>query len=656
MKKCIILLCVCLSMLNLLYAQNMTQQLYWKTPLSRNGVTNVTVDLTYKIVNAMGEIQIIGDAICSGSRYAFNYKGREFYVENTSGVRIYDPIIEMTVQGPNGFSKTCVLWITTGMGGGSLFGNSVGIKTATTDEERNPANYRVISFRVKDLSFSDYSYITQQLDEKIKNEQRDIEVKNLMETAKNAEYKKDWAAAVDAYEEVLRLDPENKIATEKIKKARDEAAKKEAKTKAEDLIKKARQAEAEGRTDDAIQHFEEAASADPNNTLPKNEANRLREKQRKENEAKKVQEEKDLQARKDKEEQEKKSSEAAEAEKKESAASEPTENKPEEKSTSTAPSEQKKEERTYTEYELEQFRKSMVASQLEKEGDVLYGYGTMYYASALQKYKEAYAQFPSDRLRSKINELETLIGAAVLIDQTMTVISDKVSDRVHEIDPTRSTDFSYGFFQYTGLPFKRNYENVFNQEARPSDFWFGITGQRLGMSLQIRGGIMQTDYFELNVERSGGMIGGDWENVSDKVLIRNTGAGFGLSAGFNLPLFRNKSHIFLLYGIDIRLDFKTSIYSPLYKLALENSAKTPMIGRRLEFGYNWNIPNTNMGLGVHMTTIAFKGKEIDDLDKKGLELINENNNSGDWKYRMESYTFDKQRFFSLGVKVFWFLG
>ena len=494
------------------------------------------------------------------------------------------------------------------------------------------------------------------MDEKIKNEQRDIEVKNLMETAKNAEYKKDWAAAVDAYEEVLRLDPEDKIAAEKIKKARDEAAKKEAKTKAEDLIKKARQAEAEGRTDDAIQYFEEAASADPNNTLSKNEANRLREKQRKENEAKKAQEEKDLQARKEKEEQEKKSSEAAEAEKKESAASEPTQNKPEEKSTTTAPSEQKKEERTYTEYELEQFRKSMVASQLEKEGDVLYGYGTIYYASALQKYKEAYAQFPSDRLSSKINELETLIGAAVLIDQTMTVISDKVSDRVHEIDPTRSTDFSYGFLQYTGLPFKRNYENVFNQEARPSDFWFGITGQRLGMSLQFRMGLMQTDYFELNVERSGGMIGGAWENVSDKVLIRNTGAGFGLSAGFNLPLFRNKSHIFLLYGIDIRLDFKSAIYSPLYKLALENSAKTPMFGRRLEFGYNWNIPNTNMGLGIHMTTIAFKGKEIDDLDKKGLKLINENNNSGDWKYRMESYTFDKQRFFSLGVKVFWFLG
>ncbi len=631
-----------------MYAQKIDQKLYYSTPLTRTGVTNVLVDFTYEIINAMGEIQVIGDAFCSGgegSLIGFTYKNREWLVDRRSNfaIKIYDPVIEMNVEGPNGFKKTVVLGITSGMGGGSLFGNSVNVKTATNDAERNPSNYRIVAFDVKNVSFSNYYEVTKILDEKIEREKLEIEVKQMMVAAQNAENKKDWEGAVYTYEDILIIDPANKIANEKLKKAQEKVADKQAKAKAEEWIKKARQAESQGNKKDAMNFFEEAAKTDPYNSLAKNEANRLRDVLKREEEAKKIQEEKEAQAKKEKEEIEEQDQKALE-EKQESEARESNNNKAQEKGSNNEKSEP-------SDAEKEAWSRYYVASVLEKEGDLLYKNGD--YAGALQKYRDANSRYSTPALQTKITNLENLVGTAKFAGQLATAISNKFMEIADYIDPDYETDFSHLFLQLNGLPFNKNYVNSLNTQGMPADLLFGYCTQRLLMTFQARWGFTQSDYFELNVERAYDITGYEWQEIPEKVLVKSSGATIGVSAGINLPIFNSTTVLYGIFGYDYRWDLSSTVYSPVFTAYFKDKVNSPVFSKKIECGFHWAIPNTDYGIGLNLARISYKATEIDPTKRQYLALKSDPNNT-DWFYRFKSYNFEKQRLFMIGLKLYKF--
>ncbi len=292
MYRLFLLLIVC-SFCNLGFSQSQQQNktLYYKPASTINGLTPVRVDFSYKVVNILGSMTLIADAKCTGD-LVYQYKGREFTFtgidEAVRKVVAHNPVIRVSVAGPNGFSKEMSLGIVSGIGG-SFFGNSYSIKEAKSKEEKDANAYTVTPLQVTSVSYENGWDVQKILDEKIRNEQKAIEIKSFIESGDKAMAKQNFAEAENNYFKAKKLDNDNQFLTTQLEKIKNEKRKIDAKKNYDDLMAAAKSAEAAGDLDNAERLYAKAGGEGVNNSIAKNEALRmssLKEKKMKETEEK----------------------------------------------------------------------------------------------------------------------------------------------------------------------------------------------------------------------------------------------------------------------------------------------------------------------------------------------------------------------------------
>ena len=277
--KSILLLFFFCNIINaaLCQGERQSKKLGYKPPTNVNGLTPVSVELTYQVQNLFGSINVIFDAKCTGD-LAYQYKGREFTFSGADAevraVVVKDPVINVLVTGPNGFKKEMKLWVSSGLGGG-FFGNSALIKEALTKEEKDPKNYIITPLQVMSVSYENVWAIQKILDEKLRNEKNAAEVVSFIEEGDKAMFRQNYVEAEDYFLKARKLDKGNQYAAIQLEKIKKEKDKGEIKKKFDDLMSAAKSAEAQGDFDNAERLYGEAGTAGQNNNYAQNEANRI---------------------------------------------------------------------------------------------------------------------------------------------------------------------------------------------------------------------------------------------------------------------------------------------------------------------------------------------------------------------------------------------
>jgi hypothetical protein len=227
----------------------------------------------------------------------------------------------------------------------------------------------------------------------------------------------------------------------------------------------------------------------------------------------------------------------------------------------------------------EEFRSRMnmllgMAQALEREGDSYYKLGTMFYKNALDKYQEAQRIYATASVQKKIDQINSSVELSKAFNKGMDKVSDALDNTVHIIDPKRKTDKSFGYVNYNGILGTASQQNSYGLNTTPSDFLIGLTGQRLFFSLQLRFGIFNSGNIEYFVKRRIYNNGNSNEAVlQDKVLINETSAGLGFSAGLNIPI--NNFQIIGLYGYDVSgIPVKSNLISSVVSSPISCSFKS----------------------------------------------------------------------------------
>jgi hypothetical protein len=259
-------------------SQKQTKTLHFKPPSNINGLTPVQVNFSYKVVNVFGSILLIGDASCTGD-LMYQYKGREFTFSGSDAavrnVRVKDPVIRVSVTGPGGFSKEMTVGIVSGMGGGALFGNSFPIKEAKTKEEKDAANYTVTPIQVNSVSYDGGWDVQKLLDEKLRNEQKAVDIKSFIDNGDKAMRQQNYAEAESNYFKAQRLDKDNQYAAIQLEKIKTEKTKVQSKKNYDDLMSAAKSAEQSGDIENAERLYRKAAASGVNDAYARNEASRM---------------------------------------------------------------------------------------------------------------------------------------------------------------------------------------------------------------------------------------------------------------------------------------------------------------------------------------------------------------------------------------------
>jgi hypothetical protein len=243
--------------------------------------------------------------------------------------------------------------------------------------------------------------------------------------------------------------------------------------------------------------------------------------------------------------------------------------------------------------------------------------------------------------------MDAMMRLAKAVDQ----FGKKVDDFVFSLDPEGKTNYTHGFIQYNGILGSSGQVNSFNKYRLPTDVWFGITGQRLFLSYQVRLGYIQTGNMEIKVRQESR----DFSDVIvDTILVNNAGFGMGISAGINIPI--KKFQVYGLYGYEFRVGLGGNIYSDVFKYEDKKDGYylLPMFQSRLEAGVLWLIPKTRMGLGMNYNILSIRTSSNSDIKNTTLLKIKStasDNNS----YYLDSFVRTKHKFVTLGIKFFWML-
>jgi hypothetical protein len=251
-------------------------KLFYKPPTNINGFTLVTVNFSYEVVNVFGTIHINAAATCRNN-LEFQYKGREYRFSGNEvpvrSVLVRDPVVKVIVTGPNNFRKELKLWIL-GLGA-SVLGDSSEIKDAKTPEEKDPANYHVEVIGVESVSYERLSPLISMIEEKLREEKKEIEIKQFIEKGDNALNRENFSEAENNYKAILRLDKDNNYAKGQLEKIKQNNEKVSSKKRYDDAIAAAEDEEAKENYENASKLYEKAASENINNNYAQNQANRV---------------------------------------------------------------------------------------------------------------------------------------------------------------------------------------------------------------------------------------------------------------------------------------------------------------------------------------------------------------------------------------------
>jgi hypothetical protein len=243
------------------------------------------------------------------------------------------------------------------------------------------------------------------------------------------------------------------------------------------------------------------------------------------------------------------------------------------------------------------YRKTL-AESAAVEGDRLYKMGSMFYPAALEKYKQAQAQYYSSDVQRRIDE----ISAWVVLGQSINALGKEVDNLVANVDPKGKTRWLNWGLTYSGLG--GNYDKIKNgANHQPMEGLLVITGHRLCLSFEMRMGYYGSPVYEYDVT-----VNASTRETPYKVQTENGAIGMGFSGGLNIPL---KSLV--LYGM-IGLDFK--LFNVSYKMSpaqfsfaeTPTSSEFPGFESRVTFGATYKIPKSRVGFNVQYIMHKIEGE------------------------------------------------
>lgn len=254
------------------------------------------------------------------------------------------------------------------------------------------------------------------------------------------------------------------------------------------------------------------------------------------------------------------------------------------------------------------------AGALEAEGDYLNSMGSMYAMQAYQKYKEAQNVFYTERVQIKINAIEGEVQLAMGLNSLGRGIERELDKITQDLDPEYTTSWSALGLHYLGKP--SEFGSV--SPTSPQGTYLSMAMHYLYISLDMRLGYYILPDQNYSIYRHG------WNrNIAETATIRSTAVGFGASAGVNLPL--KQFNIFFLHGIDALLEdsFDVIANNFVYDSKSSPGNHSPMF-RHTTFGINYNIPDTQLILGINYNIYTLPGKDYTDYISNRLRYVGSN--------------------------------
>lgn len=278
------------------------------------------------------------------------------------------------------------------------------------------------------------------------------------------------------------------------------------------------------------------------------------------------------------------------------------------------------------------YRKTLAESDAV-EGDRLYKLGVTFYPAALQKYKQAQANYYSPDVQRRVDEITSWLTLGQLI-----VDGGKALDNLAEkVDPNKKTRWAYMGFNYTG--FGGNYSKIKNgADHKPMEGLVAFTGHRLFISFEMRMGYYASPVYEYVV------TGVSNSSTPYTIQAQNGAIGLGLSGGINIPL--KSLVLYAMYGFDVKPFPVTSKVSPGTFSFDETDFKNELLGfeTRTTFGAMFKIPHSKVSIGAQYILHNIKGE-----DDGASPLKYSGNPSG--KYYMKKTTDEKYEFSNFGVSL-----
>ncbi len=256
-------------------------QLFYKPGPGKSGLTEVKVNFRAKVVNAMGTMMLTYEADCSGN-LEYQYKNRTFLFSANDqpirAVRPVNPYVAVVVELPGGVVKNYTLDVISGESGSALGANSVTLLfTAKTQQERNPANYVIRSAQVVDMGFENTAEVVSVIEDKLRREKLQIEVRSLTEEANRAENSGSLSKSVQSWERIRLLDPENQQALQALGRLKKKMGSAQNQTSYDNMMRSARKAEEEKNLPLAERIYNNAASLPVQNNQAAGESRRVRD-------------------------------------------------------------------------------------------------------------------------------------------------------------------------------------------------------------------------------------------------------------------------------------------------------------------------------------------------------------------------------------------
>lgn len=273
MKK-LITICIAIFSLSLYAQQKSTSISNYQLSSSANGPTNTTVKLKYWVSNSFGSILLHLESECLPN-LSYQYNGRVWTTEGIANaalnIKARNPIIMITVNGPNNFQKVLKVFIHNS-------GSQIDLGMASKDENKVPENYTVSIQKIDNVSFDNVREVEEIIKSKLLLADKDLKINQLLKDGDIAFDRKDLIIAESKFRELLKLDSSNERAIMRLKQIQSLQKTESSKKQFDEAIAAAKLEESQEHFDEAKSLYESALATGIDNSASSNGVNRVKRK------------------------------------------------------------------------------------------------------------------------------------------------------------------------------------------------------------------------------------------------------------------------------------------------------------------------------------------------------------------------------------------
>lgn len=289
----------------------------------------------------------------------------------------------------------------------------------------------------------------------------------------------------------------------------------------------------------------------------------------------------------------------------------------------------------------------MQAESFEMEGNRLYKQGTMFYMSALKSYQAAQQLYPTDRVKAKIDEINSYMALGKAVNDGLDNLEIASADIRKTLDAAGIPRFRATQFSYSG-----NFKSFGKQSALVP--WSTAITYGFYRLLAMEAGIFyaQSPVYNLFLtdkynnkfyvqDEEGNRVG------YKAIQAYQSTAGISLSIGLAMPI---KS--FLVYGLyGGNLPYANvsavSLTDGYVYSEVKDDLQILYWQGKAKLGVNFKVPKSRIAFGAHYTLNWIDGDKIQDKDSPYNRV-----QRGNYEYQVGGSVDDAYKFNQFGISLF----